>query len=92
MENKKRPLKPYEKIMHAFAILLIISAFPWLILQFADQFEYALSIAWMCLSLANILTNCIRWETRTKENVVSLWLWSAMFVFSAVMLILRLVL
>ena len=91
MEEKKRPLKLSEKILLAFAILLLISSLPWFTLQFYDAYDYAAAIAWMCVSMANFLINCIRWESRTKATVVFLCWWSFMFVFETVQLIVYLV-
>ncbi len=87
MESEKRPLKLFEKILLAFSILLIIASMPWFTLQFYDVYDYAVAIAWMCLSMANLLINCIRWESRTKATVFSLCLWSLVFVFETVLLI-----
>lgn len=87
MGNEKRPLKLFEKILIAFAILLIIASLPWFTLQFYDVYDYAVAIAWMCLSMANILINFVRWEFRTKATVVFLCWWSFMFVFETVLLI-----
>lgn len=92
MENEKRPLKLYEKVMTGFAILLIFCAIPMFILAFCGVIDYAASIAWMCLSLANVLHNCLRWETHTKVNIVFICVWSILFVLQTGLLILRLVL
>ena len=92
MENEKRPLKLYEKVMAGFGFLLILLAVATFILEFCGIINFGIVLGWMCLSLSNVLQNCLRWENHTRMNIVFVWLWSGMSVLNAIMLVLRLVL
>ena len=91
MEKEKRSLKLYEKVMAGLGFLLILLAIPMFILEICGVIDYGTLLLWMCLSLSNVLMNCLRWENHTRMNVVFVWLWSGMFVLNAIMLVLRLV-
>ena len=90
MENKKRPLRLFEKLIIAVAILLFVAAVPLLILSFYAEFEYASPFGWMCICLGHVLINLIRWEYRTKHNVFEVWFYSVVFVIFTVLLCVRL--
>ena len=92
MENENRPLKLYEKVMAGFCFLLLFAAITMLVLEICGIIDYGTPLLWMCLSLSNVLQNCLRWENHTRTNVAFVWAWSSLFVLNVVLLVLRLVL
>lgn len=91
MENENRPLMAYEKILIILSILLIFAAVPFFLLEINDIIDYANPIGWICISVANILRACVRWDTRAKENISSIRWWLVLFVISIISLIIDLV-
>ena len=91
MDNEKRPLKKQEKIMFVIVVILVIASIISFYLDSFEALEIASPIAWMLLCVANILTNCVKWENHTKFNIILICLFGACFVFHAVILIRTLV-
>ena len=91
MENENRPLRTYEKLLIIFSVLLIFAAVPFFILELYDIIDYANPIGWICISVANILRACVRWDTSAKENISSIRWWIVLFGISVIFLIIDLV-
>ncbi len=90
MENKKRPLTCTEIIMSIFACALLVAAIVLYIVYFCDRFPLGMQCGWLCICAANVLINCIRWDSHTRSNVVLIWMWSVSGLAILVLLAFRL--
>ena len=91
MEKEKRELYLWEKALNVFAIMLCLVGLVLFVISYTNNdLDWLSSVAWIFLSVCQIIHHIIRWENRRKANVVFIWLWSILLVAHLALLISRL--
>lgn len=88
MKVEKRKLYPYEKVLVGLRIFMALVAVAFVIVRVGSFYRWPICVAWMCICVSNVIKNCIRWDERTKWNVIEICFSAALFVFWSILLLL----
>ena len=87
MKEKKRKLFLYEKVLVALQMILFACFVCFFLVYIVDEHRWAHLVAWMCISVSQIASDCIRWEEDTKLKKFGICFSSAMFVILGILLV-----
>ena len=90
MKAKKRKLYTHEKVLFILQMFVTVCSLVFMLLYTVDEHRWAHCAAWMCISVSQIASDCIRWEADTKLKKVGICFSSVMFVVFGVLLVLSL--
>ncbi len=84
---KKRKLYPYEKVLVGLQVILTACFVCFFLVYLVDEHQWAHFVAWMCFSVSQIVSDCIRWEEDTKLKKFGICFFSVIFVIFGLLLL-----
>ena len=88
MRKANRKLYPYEKVLLGFRIFMLLVGIAFFIVSIVNSYRWANFVFWMCACVSNIVSDCIRWDERTKLNVIDICFWAVFLVIFSIQFVL----